>query len=83
MNEMNSNRRSGEMSAYQVYVLDEDGSRHGPPHIVMCDDDERATHYARQFYLGRKPIEVWDEVRCVIKLSPPKQVRPPQLTSFE
>ena len=59
------------MSAYRIYLLDRTGQVTGPPHIVVCDDDTQATHYARQYYLGRNPVEVWDEARCVAKLEPP------------
>jgi len=61
------------VSAYRIYVLDQAGHSTGPPHIVVCDDDKQATHYARRYYLDGKPIEVWDEARCVIRLDPPKE----------
>ena len=61
------------MTAYRVYVLDQSGHVGGPPHIVVCDDDEQAFHYACQYYLDGEPVEVWDEARCVVRLPPPKR----------
>jgi hypothetical protein len=58
------------VSAYRIYVLDQAGQVSGPPHIVVCDDDEPATDYARQYYLDGKPVGVWVEARCVIRLDP-------------
>jgi hypothetical protein len=61
------------VSAYRIYVLDENDHVVGPPHIVVCDDDQQATYFARQFYLQGRPIEVWDETRRVVKLNPSGQ----------
>ena len=66
------NRRRGRVSAYRVYVLDENGHVLGPPNIVVCDDDAQAAHRAARYYLNGKPIEVWDEARRVVKFNPPK-----------
>jgi hypothetical protein len=62
------------MTAYRVYVLDPSGHVTAPPHIIMCDDDDQATHYARQYYLNGEPVEVWHEARCVVRLDPPRHL---------
>jgi hypothetical protein len=58
---------------YRIYVLDQAGYFTRPPHLVVCDDDKQATHFAHLYYLDGQPIEVWEEARRVVRLDPHKQ----------
>lgn len=58
------------MTSYRIYVLQEGGHITAPLHIVLCDEDEQAIRHAREHYLNGRPVEVWDEARCVVRLTP-------------
>ncbi|WP_168195367.1 hypothetical protein [Bradyrhizobium sp. NAS80.1] len=51
------------MSSYRVYVLDENGHVTGPPHVIMCDDDQQAIYYAKL-----QPVFFWGVVDMMLAL---------------
>ena len=57
------------MSQYRVYAFDVRGHIDAPPRILECDNDKEAIRRARQLVDG-KPIEVWLDAACLIRIEP-------------
>jgi hypothetical protein len=62
------------MTVYRVYKLREDGRVSGPPHVIVCRDDEAAMREAHGM-LKDHAREVWDLARFVGKIeAEPKRI---------
>jgi hypothetical protein len=59
------------MLDYRVYLLNQQGRVDEVPRLIRCASDEDATRRARQFQ-QHQTVEVWQEARLVIKISPPQ-----------
>jgi hypothetical protein len=59
------------MLDYRVYLLNQQGRVDEVPRFIRCATDEDAKRRAQQF---RHPqtVEVWQEARLVIRISPPQ-----------
>ena len=48
------------MPQYRIYFIDRGAHISGPPEVIECADDQKATDKARQFIDG-KDVELWRE----------------------
>jgi hypothetical protein len=54
------------MPQYRAYILDSAGNFFGPPHEMVCQDDEAAI--TKAWYLTGYGVEVWQGTRLVMRL---------------
>lgn len=62
----NGTRPERAMPQYRAYVLDSAGKFFGPPHEMVCQDDEAAI--AKAWQLTGYGVEVWQGSRLVMRL---------------
>ena len=55
------------MPQYRAYILDSAGNFFGPPHEMVCQDDEAAI--AKAWHLTGYGVELWQGSRLVMRLS--------------
>ena len=54
------------MLQYRAYILDSAGRYFGPPHEMICQDDEAAI--AKAWRLTGYGVEIWQGTRLVMRL---------------
>ena len=59
------------MLDYRVYLLNQQGRVDEVPRLIRCATDEDAKRRAQQFQ-HHQTVEVWQEARLVIRISPPQ-----------
>ena len=54
------------MPQYRAYILDAAGNFFGPPHEMICEDDEAAI--AKAWHLTGYGVEIWQGSRMVMRV---------------